>query len=192
MPPALTLTYNGTGAEWDRDTVGRKGTEMGTQWDWGTLGRGHSGTEGDGEGDTMGLGHNGTGEQWDGDTVGRKGTEKGTQWDWGTTGRGHNGTGAQWDGRGRRWGHKGTGAQWDGDTVERKRTGVGHNGTGAQQDGGTIVGWLVSCCFEPSQPQRITSGLRGTMERGTKGHSGMEGNGDGDTLGPGHNGTGAL
>ena len=61
--------YNGTGAQWDgrdgaRDTMGlgHNGTELGIQWDWGTVGR--KGT--------------GLGTQWDWGTMGQEYKNRGT------------------------------------------------------------------------------------------------------------------
>ena len=50
--------HNGTGAQWDGDTMGRGHTGTGAQWDGGTMGRGHNGTGAQWDGDTMGRGHN--------------------------------------------------------------------------------------------------------------------------------------
>ena len=99
--------------------MGRNGTEIGIQWDWGTMGRDTligTGAEWDRDGDTMGSGHNGTGHtDQDGNTMERNGTGIGIQWDWGTMGRDTLiRTGAQWDGMGQEWGYNGIGAQWNG------------------------------------------------------------------------------
>ena len=91
------------GTQWDWDTMGlgHSGTGTWTQWDWDTMG--------------MGLGHSGTGTQW--------------EWGWDTVGLGHNGNGTHRD-----WpdtlgmGNNGTGTQWDWDTV-----GLGHTGNGTQR-----------------------------------------------------------
>ena len=66
--------HNGTGPEWELDTIERghrNGTDMGVHWSLGTMGRGHNGSKRDGDGDTMWQGHNGTGAQWDEDTIER-------------------------------------------------------------------------------------------------------------------------
>ena len=94
--------------------MGRRGTEMGIQWDCGTIGQGDNATERDGY--TMELGHYCTRAEWDLGTIegahNRTGVHwTGVQWDRNTSGRGHNGTGALVDGGVMGLGHYWRGAQ---------------------------------------------------------------------------------
>ena len=79
----------GMGIQSGWGTMGRGHNGTGTEWELDTIERGHSVSERDGHGDTLELRHNGTGTQW---------VEKGrgwgynvarAQWDGGTMGRGH-------------------------------------------------------------------------------------------------------
>ena len=79
---------NGTKRDGDEDTLGkmgRKGTEMGIQRDWGTMGRRHNATgallDGKGRGwNTVGLEHNEMERDGDRDTVGLGHNETEAQW----------------------------------------------------------------------------------------------------------------
>ena len=38
----MGLGYNEMVTQWDRGTMGRRGTGIKMQWDWGTIGQGHN------------------------------------------------------------------------------------------------------------------------------------------------------
>ena len=74
MPSFLTLIYNGTGAHWDGDTIGRGYNGRESDGDEDTVGtRAHR------DWDTMGQGHNRTGTQYVRGAMGGKVTGMGIQ-----------------------------------------------------------------------------------------------------------------